>query len=39
MHKLMAAFTEASQEGYTKLYIPKENLSDNVASSNDKDLI
>jgi len=39
MHKLMASFTEASQEGYTKLYIPKEDLSNNVAASNDKDLL
>lgn len=32
LHKFMATLTQASQqqEGYTKLYIPKEDLSDHV---------
>lgn len=41
LHKIMAAWTEISQqqEGFTKLYIPKEDLNDIVLASQDKDLI
>jgi len=41
LHKFMATLTEESQqnEGFTKLYIPKEDLTYTVQTSQDKDLI